>query len=75
MNQSTVVDPIARRFLWRTLKLGVLLRQISVMLTTHIMDVAENQCDKIAILVKGQIYFFGSPQELIKSMRMVMISN
>ncbi|CAK55643.1 unnamed protein product (macronuclear) [Paramecium tetraurelia] len=61
---STGVDPIARRFLWRTLKLGVQLRQSSVMLTTHTMDEAENLCDKIAILVKGQVYCLGSPQEL-----------
>lgn len=50
---STGVDPIARRFLWRTLKQGVKLRKSSVVLTTHTMDEAESLCDKIAILVRG----------------------
>jgi ABC-type multidrug transport system ATPase subunit len=50
---STGVDPIARRFLWRTLKKGVQLRNSSVVITTHTMDEAESLCDKIAILVNG----------------------
>ncbi|CAK90572.1 unnamed protein product (macronuclear) [Paramecium tetraurelia] len=58
---STDVDPIAKRFLWRTLKLGT---KGSLILTTHTTDEAENLRDKIAILVKGQIYCLGSPQEL-----------
>ena len=50
---STGVDPIARRFLWKTLKMGVKLRKSSVVITTHTMDEAESLCDKIAILING----------------------
>ncbi|CAD8142286.1 unnamed protein product [Paramecium octaurelia] len=46
------------------IEMGVQLRQCSVMLTAHTMDDAENLCDKIAILIKGQIYSLSSPQEL-----------
>ena len=49
----TGVDPIARRFLWKTLKLGVKLINTSVVITTHTMDEAESLCDKIAILING----------------------
>ncbi|CAD8050071.1 unnamed protein product [Paramecium sonneborni] len=61
---STGVDPIARRFLWKTLRLGVKLRQSSVVLTTHTMDEAESLCDRIAIMINGEIFCLGNPKEL-----------
>lgn len=61
---STGVDPIARRFLWKTLKQGVKMRVSSVVLTTHTMDEAESLCDRIAIMINGELYCLGSPKEL-----------
>ncbi|CAD8134445.1 unnamed protein product [Paramecium octaurelia] len=61
---STGVDPIARRFLWKTLRQGVKLRQSSVVLTTHTMDEAESLCDRIAIMINGEIFCLGNPKEL-----------
>ena len=58
---STGVDPIARRFLWKTLKQGVQLRDSSVVITTHTMDEAESLCDRIAIMINGEMYCIGSP--------------
>lgn len=40
------------------------MRDSSVVITTHTMDEAESLCDKIAILVNGQFYCLGSPQDL-----------
>lgn len=35
---STGVDPIARRFLWNTLTMGLKLRNSAIVMTTHTMD-------------------------------------
>lgn len=50
---STGVDPIARRFLWNTLTMGMKLRNSAICMTTHTMDEAESLCTKIGILIKG----------------------
>lgn len=41
---SSGVDPIARRFLWNTIKQGLKLNNSAVVLTTHSMDEAESLC-------------------------------
>ena len=46
---NTGVDPFARRFLWKTLKMGVKLRKSSVVITIHTMNEEESLCDKINI--------------------------
>lgn len=61
---STGVDPIARRFLWNTLNIGLKLRNSAICMTTHTMDEAESLCSKIGILIKGQFQTIGSPQQL-----------
>ena len=44
---STGLDPIARRYLWRTLIEISKKRKIAVVLTTHSMTEAEYLCNKI----------------------------
>jgi ATP-binding cassette subfamily A (ABC1) protein 3 len=63
---STGVDPIARRFLFQTLKNNVSLRDSAVMMTTHTIEEAELLCDRLGILVKGQFVCLGSPEQLRK---------
>ena len=36
----------------------------TVFFSTHVLDVAEKLCDKIAIIDKGKIIFVGTPEEL-----------
>lgn len=62
---TTGLDPQARHILWdrlfRLKELGV-----TLVLTTHYMDEAEQLCDRIVVMDKGRIMAEGSPAELIK---------
>jgi ATP-binding cassette subfamily A (ABC1) protein 3 len=60
---SSGMDPLARRQLWHEIRY-VKNNNTCVLLTTHSMDEAEAICDRIAIMVKGQIRCIGSPQHL-----------
>jgi ATP-binding cassette subfamily A (ABC1) protein 3 len=59
---SAGLDPVSRRNLW-----SVILKTMSqraVILTTHSMEEAEALCQRIAIMVKGQIRALGTKQHL-----------
>ena len=62
---TTGLDPQARHVLWdrlfRLKELGV-----TLVLTTHYMDEAEQLCDRLIVMDKGQIMAEGSPAQLIK---------
>ncbi|EAR95943.2 transporter family ABC domain protein (macronuclear) [Tetrahymena thermophila SB210] len=61
---SSGLDPIAKRFLWNTLKQNLQLKDASIVLTTHSMNEAESLCSKIGIVVNGQFQCMGSPEHL-----------
>jgi lipooligosaccharide transport system ATP-binding protein len=62
---TTGLDPQARHVLWdrhfRLKELGV-----TLVLTTHYMDEAEQLCDRLIVMDKGRIMAEGSPAQLIK---------
>ena len=62
---TTGLDPQARHVLWDRLfslkELGV-----TLVITTHYMDEAEQLCDRLVVMDKGQIMAEGAPAELIK---------
>mmetsp|Transcript_28108 Transcript_28108/g.21033 ORF Transcript_28108/g.21033 Transcript_28108/m.21033 type:complete len:125 (-) Transcript_28108:129-503(-) len=58
---SSGMDPVARRKLFGILKM---LKNSSVLLTTHRMDEAEALCDNIAIMINGSFVCYGSPGHL-----------
>src|SRR4051794_13918809 len=61
---TTGLDPQARHVLWD--KLFRLKQQgVSLVLTTHYMDEAEQLCDRLVVMDKGHIVAGGSPLELI----------
>jgi len=62
---TTGLDPGARRDLWQYL--GVLRdqEQVSVIVTTHLMEEAE-RCDRLAILSEGKLVGLGTPAELTR---------
>ncbi len=62
---STGLDPQARRNLWRIID-TVKSQGRTIVLTTHYMEEAENLCDDIAIMDKGQIIARGAPAALIQ---------
>jgi ABC-2 type transport system ATP-binding protein len=64
---TTGLDPQARRNLWDLVE-HVRSRGISVILTTHYMDEAEQLCDRVAIMDNGKIIALDTPQKLIKAL-------
>jgi lipooligosaccharide transport system ATP-binding protein len=61
---TTGLDPQARHLLWERL---FQLKQdgVTLILTTHYMDEAEQLCDRLAVMDGGRIVAEGSPRELI----------
>jgi lipooligosaccharide transport system ATP-binding protein len=63
---TTGLDPQARHLLWE--RLSVLKSQgVSLILTTHYMDEAEQLCDRLVIMDHGRIVTEDSPHALITS--------
>lgn len=63
---TTGLDPQARHVLWD--KLFRLKQQgVTLVLTTHYMDEAEQLCDRLVVMDKARIVAEGSPQDLIRS--------
>jgi lipooligosaccharide transport system ATP-binding protein len=61
---TTGLDPQARHLLWD--RLYQLRREgVSLILTTHYMDEAEQLCDRLVIMDAGRIVAEGSPAQLI----------
>jgi lipooligosaccharide transport system ATP-binding protein len=61
---TTGLDPQARHILWD--RLYQLKQQgVTLVLTTHYMDEAEQLCDRLAIIDGGKIVAHGSPRQLI----------
>jgi lipooligosaccharide transport system ATP-binding protein len=62
---TTGLDPQARHLVWE--RLYRLKRQgVTVILTTHYMDEAEQLCDRLVVMDRGKIVAEGSPRELIR---------
>jgi lipooligosaccharide transport system ATP-binding protein len=63
---TTGLDPQARHLLWD--RLYQLRREgVSLILTTHYMDEAEQLCDRLVIMDAGRIVAEGSPAQLIET--------
>ena len=63
---TTGLDPQARHAVWERLY-SLKRRGVTLVLTTHYMDEAEQLCDRLVVMDSGQIVAEGSPQELISS--------
>jgi len=61
---TTGLDPQARHLLWERLY-QLKLRGMTLVLTTHYMDEAEQLCDRLVIMDGGHIVAEGSPRQLI----------
>jgi ABC-2 type transport system ATP-binding protein len=59
------LDPHARKLIWSHLQ-ELNKQGMTIFLTTHFMDEAEELCDRIAIMDKGKIVGEGSVPELLK---------
>ncbi|MFQ5816121.1 MAG: ABC transporter ATP-binding protein, partial [Candidatus Hydrothermarchaeaceae archaeon] len=63
---SVGLDPVSRRALWETIR-RLRGEGVTVLLTTHYMEEAEELCDMIFIMHRGKIVAQGSPEELKES--------
>ena len=62
---TTGLDPQARHILWdRLFRLKE--QGVTLVITTHFMDEAEQLCDRLIVMDKGKIMAEGSPASLIK---------
>ncbi|HJS48849.1 MAG TPA: ABC transporter ATP-binding protein [Gaiellaceae bacterium] len=62
---TTGLDPQARHVVWD--RLYRLKREgVTLLLTTHYMEEAEQLCDRLVVMDKGRIVAEGSPRELIE---------
>ena len=61
---TTGLDPQARHLLWERLY-RLKQRGVTLVLTTHYMDEAEQLCDRLVVMDKARIVAEGSPRSLI----------
>lgn len=64
---TTGLDPQARRNLWDLIK-EVRDRGVTVILTTHYMEEAEQLCDRVAIMDSGKIIALDTPKSLVRQL-------
>ena len=64
---TTGLDPQARRRLWDLIR-SVQKQGMTVILTTHYMEEAEELCDRVAIMDEGKIVALDSPKKLVKQL-------
>jgi lipooligosaccharide transport system ATP-binding protein len=62
---TTGLDPQARHLVWERLY-RLKQRGVTLALTTHYMDEAEQLCDRLVVMDKARIVAEGSPRELIQ---------
>jgi ABC-2 type transport system ATP-binding protein len=69
LDEPTIgLDPIARDSVWQHIADVRAATGMTVLVTTHYMDEAEEHCDAISLMHKGRIQASGSPAELIASL-------
>ncbi len=62
---TTGLDPQARRAIWDLVR-GIRDRGKTVLLTTHLMEEAQQLCDRVAIIDHGRIVDVDSPDGLVR---------
>ncbi len=62
---TTGLDPQARHLIWQRLR-ELKRNGVTMVLTTHYMEEAEQLCDRVAVMDSGKIIIEGPPRELIE---------
>lgn len=62
---TTALDPESRREVWKTLKRLSREENLTVCLTTHLLDEAE-KCDRVLLIDGGRVLALGRPDDLCK---------
>ena len=59
------LDPIARRDLWQVVRTLRERHGVTIVLSTHYLEEAQDVCDRVAIVDEGRIVEEGRPSELV----------
>lgn len=65
LDEPTIgLDPVARKTVWERLEQLQRDQQVTILITTHDMEEADELCDCLAVLHEGRIAAVGGPEEL-----------
>ncbi|AUA08922.1 MULTISPECIES: ABC transporter ATP-binding protein [Streptomyces] len=65
LDEPTIgLDPIARTSVWEHINAVRVATGMTVLVTTHYMDEADQYCDRVALMHRGRIHALGTPHEL-----------
>jgi len=65
LDEPTVgLDPLARKFIWEHIGTLRVEQGTTILLTTHMMEEADNLCTRVAIMHRGKLVALGSPTAL-----------
>jgi lipooligosaccharide transport system ATP-binding protein len=63
---TTGLDPQVRHLIWAKLR-ELKAQGVTILLTTHYMEEAQELCDRLLVLDKGKVLSLGRPEELVKN--------
>ncbi|MFC3585430.1 ABC transporter ATP-binding protein [Streptantibioticus rubrisoli] len=70
LDEPTIgLDPIARTSVWDHINAVRAATGMTVLVTTHYMDEADQYCDHVGLMHRGRIRALGTPQELKSDLR------
>ncbi|GAA1949495.1 ATP-binding cassette domain-containing protein [Kitasatospora viridis] len=70
LDEPTIgLDPIARTSVWECIDAVRQATGMTVLVTTHYMDEADQYCDRIGLMDRGKIRALGTPEELKQRVR------
>lgn len=70
LDEPTIgLDPIARTSVWEHINAVRKATGMTVLVTTHYMDEADQYCDRLALMHRGRIHALGTPEELRSELR------
>ncbi|MFG2094996.1 ATP-binding cassette domain-containing protein [Streptomyces sp. NPDC048612] len=70
LDEPTIgLDPIARTSVWEHINAVRAATGMTVLVTTHYMDEADQYCDRLALMHQGRIRALGTPEELRSALR------
>ncbi|MER6946972.1 ATP-binding cassette domain-containing protein [Nonomuraea sp. NPDC000554] len=70
LDEPTIgLDPIARTSVWQHIMAVRATTGMTVLVTTHYMDEADQYCDRVALMHQGRVRALGTPERLTADLR------